>query len=658
MTRLTPHTFSDNRNTSLSVETAATYIGVSTATIRNWVKAGHLKPTSSRPILFQQNELSRLKDAIKSGDVARLRIRANKTKSSTTSIPTEYANNTSDIELVDYIVTSVQRERIDTCIVIFIITIRILELHGEVRHFASRDLSDITSFHSWKRQSVKDEMYEWHSTLHASKFTNEYVDIYNHIKYATSDDIIGFIYQALNHEGDKSTRGSYYTPLKVVTDSLSSKRGAVSSFLDPCCGAGQYLVRAAKVLGLPLRNIYGFDNDEVATRIARINLLLAFPSTDIRPNIECINAITELATGELLCPTNNLLGSFDFVATNPPWGAYKNKQLPSHLANGIRSNEAFSLFIAKSIHLLRDGGTLSFILPESILKIRVHGDVREIILKQTRIVRILKLGRQFSGVFTAAIRLDLVKGIPPKGALVSIEEGSRVHEIEQSRFLSNEYFAFEINVTRTEDRILKKLYANDFVTLRGNAEWALGIVTGNNKEFVSDRPAHKMEPIYKGSDVLGYNLNNPSRYIMFTPEKFQQVAKTELYRAREKLVYKFISKKLVFAYDDKQRLTLNSANIIIPRLPGISVKVALAFLNSNVFQYIFCKKFSTHKVLRGDLETLPFPRITPEVSGQIERVVDELIAGRTMGATLNTLIYSVFGLSVEDIMQIESEVLK
>ncbi len=110
----------------------------------------------------------------------------------------------------------------------------------------------------------------------------------------------------------------------------------------------------------------------------------------------------------------------------------------------------------------------------------------------------------------------------------------------------------------------------------------------------------------------------------------------------------------MFAYDDKQRLTLNSANILIPRLPGLSIKVVLAFLNSNVFQYIFCKKFSTHKVLRGDLETLPFPLITPEVSREIESAVDELIAGEKMDAKLNSLIYAAYGLSAEDIAHIES----
>lgn len=122
------------------------------------------------------------------------------------------------------------------------------------------------------------------------------------------------------------------------------------------------------------------------------------------------------------------------------------------------------------------------------------------------------------------------------------------------------------------------------------------------------------------------------------------------------MIYKFISKKLVFAYDDKQRLTLNSANILIPSLPEMSIKVALAFLNSAVFQYIFEKKFSTLKVLRGDLETLPFPVVNAETQRLIERLVEEAISTQNTPGALEEIIFTAFELSEEEISTIKSAI--
>jgi SAM-dependent methyltransferase len=629
-----------------SIEQAAIKLGVSTATVRNWVKAGHLNPTTHRPIAFNETDVLALREAIRSGDIARLRGRANKSKSSVTSVPHEYAvaNKTLGLtaSLVDFF--TVGQNRVDISAAIFLIALRILELHGEVQASDREIVTDLGGFHSWKRASVRAEMSDWLSTISLPNSGRNYQELSKLLRTSTDEDILGLTYQSLSHEGEKSTKGSYYTPKAIVEESLKHSTGSVSTFLDPCCGTGQYLICAAKAFGLALSNVFGFDIDDLAVRISRINLLLQFPHEDTRPNVECLNTITELATGEVFCATNHLIGAIDFIATNPPWGAYKNKHLPDHLTNGIRSNEAFSLVLARSIALLRDGGRLSFILPESILNIRAHADIREIILACTHVTRIAHLGRQFSGVFTPVVRLDLVKEGSKKGAAVLIESQAGSHCVDQRRFTENRDFAFDVQVTDVEDGILRKIFGGDSFTLKGNALWALGIVTGNNKEFIRDQPGCNLEAIYKGSDISPFTVNPASNYIRFNPGSFQQVAKIEFYRAPVKLIYKFISNRLVFAYDDCQRLTLNSANILIPKIPDINAKTALAFLNSNVFQY----------VLRGDLETIPFAKIGQEASYKIGRLVDRVLAGESVLRELNLLIYKAYGVDENEIKQIEA----
>ena len=79
-----------------------------------------------------------------------------------------------------------------------------------------------------------------------------------------------------------------------------------------------------------------------------------------------------------------------------------------------------------------------------------------------------------------------------------------------------------------------------------------------------------------------------------------------LYQAKEKIIYKFISSRLQFYHDKEQRLILNSANLLIPHanFPISMMNICLLF-NSNFMNWLFNKIFNTHKVLRGDIECLP-----------------------------------------------------
>ena len=141
--------------------------------------------------------------------------------------------------------------------------------------------------------------------------------------------------------------------------------------------------------------------------------------------------------------------------------------------------------------------------------------------------------------------------------------------------------------------------------MQGKAKWALGVVTGNNDRFCSDTQKEGYLPIYKGSDITKTGLKEPNTFISNDFSNFQQVAPLEMYHAKEKLIYKFISSDLCFYSDTHQRYILNSANLLIPFNLGISGEQLTILLNSEIMNWLFKKLFSTHKVLRGDLELLP-----------------------------------------------------
>lgn len=640
----------------VSVEHAAKMIGVSSATMRNWAKAGHISPASTRPLCFFEESVLNLKNKIGSESFGRLKTRANKLGSANNFLPAEYAENPDLISSIAKIVAQVKQDSLDIEPVMFLAALHLLQQKGEVKTQDASALFDMDRYEFWLRPSVKSVALEWRETLKNIKAEERYANLYELFNPCGADDFLGLLYQSLSSEGSKSEQGAYYTPSAIVADSLAQIDRPVQTFLDPCCGTGKYLLLAAKTFGLDPENVFGFDCDAIAVNIARINLLLLYKDKEFSPKIFCLDSLADLATGEIFCETNELVGKIDVIATNPPWGAYKNSVINQRVIGRIKSSETFSLFLAKSIELLREGGYLSFLLPESIMKIKTHADIRSLILTETKIKKITLLGRQFTGVFTPVIRLDIIKGTPVDNWAVAIEKNGNISEILQDRFKKNGNFTFDVGMASHEESLLEKIYSIGHVTLANNAEWALGIVTGDNKKFVQDKQEKYAEPVFRGSDVFPYRLGEASSFLHFNPAAFQQVAPEKYFRMPEKLVYKFISKRLVFAYDDKQRLTLNSANILIPSVPGMGIKVALAFLNSAVFQYVFVKKFSTHKVLRGDLEKLPFPVITDDTHNAIEHLVDVVIYTGKEPKELEDMIFSLFQLNEKEISAIKKTI--
>ena len=168
--------------------------------------------------------------------------------------------------------------------------------------------------------------------------------------------------------------------------------------------------------------------------------------------------------------------------------------------------------------------------------------------------------------------------------------------------------------------------------LYNNAKFALGIVTGNNKGYIKNHLENGYEIILKGSDIYRYRINKPDNYILFAPDTFQQIAPTEMYRAKEKLLYRFICEFPVFAYDNNQTLSLNSCNILIPQIDEMGIKYIMAILNSGVSAFYISKKYNSVKLLRSHIESLPIPAISRERQLEIEKTVDCLMNSKETSA--------------------------
>lgn len=651
-------TASINAKNVIDLEKTASFLGISTATVRNWVKCGYLQTHTADKRYFHLAEIENVKVNIKNGDLNKLNGRANKSKAERTFIPDEYLQDGVSADDITKIINFVTENNITVPLALLLLGLNLLQKEKIISNITIRDL--INKNFVFANKQIGEEIKAWLSEIKLNNIKPGYAFLLN-CAIPRQRDTLGFFYQSLLLEGKKSQSGSYYTPETIVNEIIGNYTKKDSKVFDPCCGTGQFLLAFADVIEDP-KNIYGVDIDEIAVRIARLNILIKYKDQNFAPNIVCKNTLFEIGNYDLFSLNDKNIRDFDVIATNPPWGVHFSISDIGRLKTSfpeITSFESFSYFLKKSIDLLRDDGTISFILPESILNVKTHKDIRKMILENTHIKKVIYLDRVFKNVFTPVIRLDLQKNKKDNYKNnILIDKNKKNHLITQNEFICNENNIFDIDANNLDREILQKIYNKGIISLEGNAEWGLGIVTGNNKKYLIADKKMDNEEIIRGKDIEKFKINNSNVYLKFEPKKFQQVAPEQKYREKEKIVYRFISKKLIFAIDKKQRLTLNSANFFIPLNNEIPNKVLVALFNSSLYQFYFQKKFNSIKVLRSHVGNMTLPFFPKKENNEIINFVDKIIRGEDCFKKLDDCIMRKFNLNDKEIKYIKEVVYK
>lgn len=459
-------------------------------------------------------------------------------------------------------------------------------------------------------------------------------------------DLLGLLYQSMLSEGQKNRNGSYYTPFGIVSNmTLNLRFSEGQTFLDPCCGSGSFLLALDRA---EPGQLWGFESDPTAAMIAKFNLLLKYSDHVFTPQILCLDYLGEEAQAAWKsgwCPEY-----FDYIATNPPWGAIERER---GKASGIPSKESFTHFFVKAFAQLKEGGTIRFLFPEAVLQAGVHRDLRTFFLERCRMEWITLYDRMFSGVSTGFVDIFCKKGQPAEEVRLCDGSGERAVPLSVFRETKSCVFYFPMEEER---KVLGKIRQMGRYDLSGST-WALGIVTGDNRRKLKDVCEEGCERIYTGREIERYTMKAARKYLLYDRTGLQQTAREECYRAPEKLVYRFVSNRLVFAYDNSGSLFLNSANILIPRIPQMGIKAVLALLNSDVMQFFYTRIFSGVKVLKSNLEELPFPEITEEQNLCLERLTDRILRGE-IGAdrVLQETVYSLYGLSEEQVALVRKNI--
>lgn len=409
---------------------------------------------------------------------------------------------------------------------------------------------------------------------------------------------IGDEYQASLSNTYRNQEGVYYTPDWIIERyfaDLPADRRALT-FCDPCCGSGNFIL-AALDQGFAPENIFGFDIDPVAVAITKRRLLerTGFDS----PHIQRADFLKASLQGR---PPR-----FDVIFTNPPWGKKLSKAQKQSYAIQFAagsSSDTCSLFFCAALSRLQPGGYLGFLLPDAFFNVAAFADARGRALALD-IKSLMDFGKPFPGLVTKAKGIVLQNQVNRNESILC-EGLTETATRTPASFQQNPKAILNFSCSPRAAAVIAHLYEVEHLTLADHGRFGLGIVTGNNKKYCVSSPRAGYLPVYKGADLQPGLLRKPSVFIPADFSLYHQVAPQELYHAPEKLIYRFISSRLVFHVDTSQSYFLNSVNMLIPE-PDFTItgQQLCQLLNSRVMNWLFQSIFETHKVLRADIGVLP-----------------------------------------------------
>jgi type I restriction enzyme M protein len=225
-------------------------------------------------------------------------------------------------------------------------------------------------------------------------------------------DIFSELYEAFAGSGVKANEGQFFTPtvaVNLLVEMVGLKPGQTIS--DPACGAGGFLIAAAKrlsELGAAPNEIadclYGVDKDAYLARIARGRLALF------------LDEMSEIVCGDSLAGVSQdgqPLGdaTFDVILTNPPFGAKivsasANTLLRYELAKRwVKTDNGKSefvpdgsmntstppqiLFLELCLNRLKPNGFLGAILPESLVSAKSYAFVVQYLKSKAELVSVV-----------------------------------------------------------------------------------------------------------------------------------------------------------------------------------------------------------------------------------------------------------------------------
>jgi len=548
-------------------------------------------------------------------------------------------------------------------------------------------------------------------------------------------DVLQTVYEYIikNEKEKKEKHSIYYTPnwlatyiVKDVFDKITISEYSIPNLkvLEPSCGCGGFLTCVFDVIfeyytkhtqmshckivsNILQKNLYGIDIDKSALKICKFILLLkAFKKTHVFKDYD-IN----LYNKDFLVDDLVKLKNIDIIIGNPPYlenrkiNKYYDKAFLKEKYTTARGRfDIYSLFIEKSLCLLKRNGYLSFVLPGNLLTNNNFHEIRKLILNKTCIMGIIYLGEGiFDDVGMNMIAISFLNNsdnfdnkIKCKNISNELDKMNNIH-IENYKYICQKYYhntlmnVFDIASSDTTFKLRERLFKENYTKLNDICEIIAGIATGNIRHKLINKNANNKYSVkvLEGKNIFPFYHKWGGKYFIDDKSLIDK-SKGEYatfmrndFIGVEKILIRQTADRFICSYDNEGYYILNtlySLKIRPEYKNEISYKYVLALLNSKLYSFLYRtlvreegKLFPQLKIfhIQHSPVIIPSQKIQDKIIKMTDVIIEnykklsnndklptnfenelKLEINRNLNI-IDKMIYKIFSLSDEEILEIE-----
>ena len=313
--------------------------------------------------------------------------------------------------------------------------------------------------------------------------------------------------------------GLYYTPPEIAAQvvEVALRHGGVAPgrVLDPCAGAGAFLVAAARA---GLRDLHGLDLDPEALRVARRALHLCGASARLMK----ADALRQLPPLQA-----------DLLVSNPPYGHVNDAGERAFLADAfpaLRGGEIdrYAAFLLRALQLVRPGGAAALLVPDTWMFLSRAGSLRAEVLAQAEVAALVDLGKPFASAKDTRVQAVVLVRRHSRERPTFVARGSLpLSPASRAELVAAARRGWFVYRSRDERDLCAAMEAAS-VSLGAACEVGYGMRTGANARHVARRAPRASEiGLVGGEDVLPYALRWKPKTLL-RPEPLRALVQRQL----------------------------------------------------------------------------------------------------------------------------------